>query len=186
MKKGKLKIPASFIFVILLLNSCGNIEKKKQISKIDELEVIVQQMQDELFNSKMDSIIIAFGDVSKTLSSLNKNSTGMISDTTFIKLFEKYTKIKKQLKSLNKQLNILVGNIQYSKSQLSNLKKDILEKSIKVEQIREYLEGEQMAVDEIKEKFKPALEKIEKRMKSYHEMRPVMKKIEKKLKNEKK
>lgn len=183
MIKNKLKIFAALISVLLILSSCENIEKKKRISKIVELEITVQKMQDELFNSKMDSVILAFGEVNNTLAFLNKNGAGKVSDTVFINRFAEYTKIKKQLKSLNEQLNILVSDIQYTKSQLGNLKKDILKNSLKIEEIEKYLMSEQKAVIEIQEKFKPALEKIIKRMKSYHEMRPVMKKFQEELEN---
>lgn len=183
MINSNLKIFATLISILLIFSSCENQEKKKHILKIEELEITVQKMQDELFNSKIDSIIIAFGEVNKTLDFLNKNGESKVSDTAFINSFAEFTKIKKQLKSLNEQLNILVGDIQYTKSQLSNLKKDILKNSLKIEGIEEYLMSEQKAVEEIQEKFKPALEKIIKRMKSYHEIRPVMKKIQEELEN---
>ena len=145
----------SFLFLILLLlNSCSDMDKDEQVKKINRLKKTVSTLEVELSQTQIKTISekkIAIYSVIKRIKTYYYLDT---IDVPFAKKMEAYKVIGKSLKSLGAEYEKIRVSLNEEKVTLKKLQTDIQKGYGHREKYNEYIRFEKNKIEEIKQFLK--------------------------------
>jgi|GEM_PF-4136306 hypothetical protein len=141
--KNTIFLFTTLVFSIILLISCKNIETKNEISKIDSLSNLLEKAQKKQLEINFKDINLLSDSVKIYIDTLVKYLDKIPVNKEHKEYFTLFTNLRKDLKDFNKIK--ISEDLDYSIEQLTDLKEDVISKSITKEQFTTYFKDEELA-----------------------------------------
>lgn len=157
------------LVVILSITACSN-PNQKEIKEVDELITIAEETEKSLLSVDTARVFAIKKIMNEDYKILNQFTDTLGKEEAF--RIADIVGNKKKFFRLSANYNKYVQEIKLSKSQLTNLKKDLENEAIKKEQFLRYFETEQQALMSINKKIHKSVDGIEQAIGKYELERP--------------
>ncbi len=169
---------------VSFLYSCVNKETRIKIDKIDSLLTQIDSLSLQLEQVKIDSLQLVYSVVKSNIEFFQNNSFELPDDKNFMRDFGSYGLVGKNLKRLLGSYSKMNTDVEYSKTQLINLRHDIKkELIISSDTINRYIIDEAAAVNDIKVNLLPKIQLLNKQLPLYHRTHNSVENFKNKLEN---
>lgn len=159
-----------FVLSIIVLSSCSDLKKGKQLESIDKMNASLDSIQTVLFQHEIDTIA-ALGVAANTLELRIKNN--YYADTIDMALGKKmdaYKVMRRTLGPLGRSYSVIKNGVLTEKEVLKNLKSDIENGNGERKKYDEYVQFEEGKVDQLRSLLKDYVTEKEKTLKTFFEL----------------
>jgi hypothetical protein len=156
------------LILTLVLVSCHDLNKQKQLKKIDVLMADLDYIDSNLKLKHADSIPLIVSNITHVELRIKNNYTTDTIDLELAKKMDEYKRARKQLKPMGKILSKIIEGSKEERITLSNLKTDIENGSGDRSKYDEYIEFERAKVIQLKELHKELTSTQERCFEAYY------------------
>ncbi len=178
-------IPVVFSVIAILFTSCSDLNKKDQLTKIDEMNESLDSITTVLLENKIDTIAQLMFAASQVEQRIKTN---YVSDTINMELAKKMNAFKvsrKRLRPLGKSYNEINHGVNEEKEALRLLRSDIENGSGERNKYDDYVMFEASKVHQLRMLLKDYVSSKSKTMRELHKLYPEMNEFSLSLVNKK-
>ncbi len=178
-------IPVVFSVIAILFTSCSDLNKKDQLTKIDEMNESLDSIKTVLLENKIDTIAQLMFAASQVEQRIKTN---YVSDTINMELAKKMNAFKvsrKRLRPLGKSYNEINHGVNEEKEALRLLRSDIENGSGERSKYDDYVMFEASKVHQLRMLLKDYVSSKSKTMRELHKLYPEMNEFSLSLVNKK-
>ncbi|HOY31316.1 MAG TPA: hypothetical protein PKW80_05505 [Bacteroidales bacterium] len=164
------------IVTLIMLCSCNNAVREKQLAKIDSLMAVIDSAGKNLNKINKDTISKRFDTFRNTNKSVAEHYQEYRNEENWNYLCE-YQNVRKPFKTMVKRYNSYINDLKTSKEQLENLRHDVEKKLISEEEFNNYFIIEKNSAHEITFKINKQINEVLSQMKNFDTIQPYLLKL---------
>ncbi len=162
--------------LFLLFFSCRNINIDKELVLIDSLEYIIVDAEKQLGDVDIETLKNTKKKVNADLEVLKEYFNDSL-EWDLAKFLDGYNLINKSMGKYIKTHSYLKVELEYSKTQLANLRNDISKNILSVDSFNVYIKVEALAIEELATTINNKVPMVKNNISRYKESKPRIKEI---------
>ncbi len=169
----------------MLLFSCSNEKRAKQISKIDSLYKVLDTVDIKLKQINIDSVKNRYRLYKVTNDTVSKHFPEVRTDESW-KYICAFQNVRKPFKNMSLSYDFFRAELQLSKKQLEDLKHDVEKKLLKGKDFDKFFTDEYRSVNDLQAKIMNNVNQVNAQMKNFDTVQPYLMNLIREHKSKKK